>query len=73
MAVDIRGLERVFKFTHNSKEITLDYPDHDRTPEQVMALYSNQYPELTTATVQGPEFVKDKAVFWFKTTIGLKG
>ena len=31
------------------------------------------YPELTTATVQGPTIENDKAVYTFKTTIGTKG
>ena len=30
-------------------------------------------PELTTATVHGPEWEDDKAVYRFKTTIGVKG
>ena len=35
--------------------------------------YSMTYPELTTATVHGPEWEEDKAVYRFKTTIGVKG
>lgn len=42
-------------------------------PEIVMSYYSNMYPELTTASVHGPEIKEDKAVYEFKTTIGTKG
>lgn len=38
-----------------------------------MDFYSMTYPELTTATVHGPEWEDDKAVYRFKTTIGVKG
>ena len=31
------------------------------------------YPELTTATVHGPEWENDRTVYRFKTTIGTKG
>ena len=40
---------------------------------EVMDFYSMTYPELTTATVHGPEWEDDKAVYRFKTTIGVKG
>ena len=40
---------------------------------EVMDFYSMTYPELTTATVHGPEWEEDKAVYRFKTTIGVKG
>lgn len=73
MALDIKGLERKFVINTNGTKAELSDPDPKRTPEQVMALYSNQYPELTTATIHGPEYEKDKAVYTFKTTIGTKG
>jgi PRTRC genetic system protein C len=38
-----------------------------------MGFYSVKYPELTTATVTGPEVVGDEAVYTFKTTVGTKG
>ena len=36
-------------------------------------VYRMLTPELTTATVHGPEWEEDKAVYRFKTTIGVKG
>jgi PRTRC genetic system protein C len=69
----ISGLERVFRFQNNGTTVKLSDPDPERTPEQVMQLYANQYPSLTTASVVGPAFDKDKAVYEFKTTMGTKG
>jgi PRTRC genetic system protein C len=40
---------------------------------EVTDFYSMNYPELTTATLQGPELEEDRAVYRFKTTIGTKG
>ncbi len=73
MAVGVTGLERQFRFTNNGVTVKLGDPDPDRTPEQVMTLYSNQYPSLTTASVHGPVIEKDKVVYEFKTTVGTKG
>mgnify|MGYP000019513957 FL=1 len=43
------------------------------SPAEVMDFYSMNYPELTTATVHGSEIEDDRAVYEFKTTIGVKG
>lgn len=73
MALQIKGLEREFRFKHNGQDITLPDPDPERNLKQVMQLLSNQYSELTTASVNGPTVVNDKAVYEFKTTFGTKG
>ena len=62
MALEIKGLQRV-----------LSDPDSSLSVNEVMDFYSMTYPELTTATVHGPEWEEDKAVYRFKTTIGVKG
>ena len=48
-------------------------PNNELSVNEVMDFYSMTYPELTTATVHGPEWEEDKAVYRFKTTIGVKG
>lgn len=73
MALTIKGLERVFTFNRNNKEMTLSDPNPSMSADEVMNFYANQYPELTTATVYGPETKNDKAIYSFKTTIGTKG
>lgn len=73
MALDIKGLKRVFKLKKGNTTLTLDDPDSKMTLTEVMDFYSMTYPELTTATVHGPEFEEDRVVYEFKTTIGTKG
>ncbi len=69
MALSVQGIKRVFKH----KELELSDPNPDMTPEEVMNYYSNMYPELTTSNVHGPNMEGDKAVYEFKTTVGVKG
>lgn len=71
MALEIKGLQRVFKFKKDSMELVLDDPNSELSVNEVMDFYSMTYPELTTATVHGPEWEDDKAVYRFKTTIGV--
>lgn len=69
MALDIKNYRRVFKHKTN----TLADPNHSLSPDEVMAYYSNQYPELTTSNVFGPTIEDDCAVYEFRTTVGTKG
>ena len=73
MALQIKGMSRTFKFKKGTEYVTLQDPDPNLSPDVVMSYYSNFYPELTTATVHGPEIEDDRAVYEFKTTIGVKG
>ena len=65
MALEIKGLQRVFKIRKDSY--------NSLSPNEVMDFYSMTYPELTTASVHGPECEDDSVVYRFKTTIGTKG
>lgn len=69
MALNVKVFPRVFKY----KELLLDDPNTSLSPEEVMAYYSNQYPELTTSNVFGPKIENEQAVYEFKTTVGTKG
>ena len=71
MALNITNAVRVFIIDKTGVEI----PDPDPTLslDDVMSLYSGMYPELTTATVHGPEYRDDKLVYRFKSVIGTKG
>lgn len=66
-------MKRVFKMKKNNQEIVLDDPNVNMSPAEVMDFYSMNYPELTTASVHGPDIEDDRAVYEFKTTIGVKG
>ena len=67
--MEIVQLLRVFK--HGN--IELADIDESITPNDVLDFYSGQYPELTNASVTGPEVVNDKLVFTFSTSVGTKG
>jgi PRTRC genetic system protein C len=41
--------------------------------EEIRGLYEQQYPEIATAAVTGPEQVGDKLVYRFSTAVGTKG
>lgn len=69
MALSVTGLPRVFM--HKGK--ALDDPKPELSPDWVLGFYSNTYPELTTATIDGPEIKDGKAVYSFQSTVGTKG
>ena len=69
----VKGLPREFKFTHKGKAITLDDPNPNMTPSEVMSFYSNSYPQLTNGSVSAPEVKATKLVYTFSTTVGKKG
>ena len=73
MALDIKGLKRVFILKKGNGTLTLEDPDSRMSLSEVTDFYSIKYPELTTATLHGPELEEDRAVYRFKTTIGTKG
>lgn len=73
MALDIKGLKRVFILKKGNGTLTLEDPDSRMSLSEVTYFYSINYPELTTATLHGPELEEDRAVYRFKTTIGTKG
>ena len=73
MALDIKGLKRVFILKKGNDTLTLEDPDSRMSLSEVTDFYSMNYPELTTATLHGPELEEDRAVYRFKTTIGTKG
>lgn len=73
MALDIKGIKRVFKLKKGNSTLVLEDPDSRMSLTEVTDFYSMNYPELTTATLHGPEFEEARAVYHFKTTIGTKG
>lgn len=59
------------EFTYNG--MTLADPGSTLSPEDVKELYSAQYPELTTAMVDGPTVDADVARYTFVRAAGAKG
>ena len=66
-------LTRQFVFEKNKQQVVLDDPDPTMPAAKVAGVYSHVYPELVTASVTGPEYKEDKAIYTFKMTVGTKG
>lgn len=73
MALEKTALKREFKFKKDGTTVTLPDPNPEFSQEEVMQFYSGQYPELTTATMEGPKVEGNTAVYLVKTTVGTKG
>lgn len=69
MPIQTRVLPRSFSYMG----LQLGDPDPTLTPEQVRDVYSAQYPEITTAVIEGPDATGDKLVYKFTRAIGTKG
>ena len=62
-------LKRSFSFNG----LKLPEPDERMSVEEVKSFYANQYPELTTAAISGPEIVGSSIQYTFSRAIGTKG
>ena len=60
---------RIFAY----RGLTLPDPDCRLSPEEVKGAFAIQYPELTTAAINGPEVIGDKLRWEFVTAVGAKG
>lgn len=65
----INVVEREFVY-HGT---TLADPNCKLSIEEVRSFYANQFPELTTAAISGPETVGDRFRYRFERAIGSKG
>lgn len=73
MPLEVQNLKREFTFKKDGTNVTLPDPNPEFTVAEVMQFYSGQYPELTTATLDGPKVEGKKAVYSVQTTVGTKG
>lgn len=73
MFLQVTNLKREFRFKKDNTDVTLPDPNPEFTTNEVLQFYSGQYPELTTATMDGPKVDGEKAVYSVKTTVGTKG
>jgi PRTRC genetic system protein C len=69
MAITVKAVQR--EFTYNG--VTLADPGPTFSPDEVRDLYTAQYPELTTATVDGPEIDGEIARYKVVRAAGAKG
>ena len=67
--IKVTTAEREFVFDGRA----LPDPNPDFSVEQVREMYISAHPEITTATVTGPEPVDGKMRYTFSRAIGAKG
>ena len=67
--MQIDRLTRLFSYTG----LQLPDPDERMTPEQVRDFYASSYPEITTASIEGPDVSDGKLNFKFTRALGTKG
>lgn len=67
--IEVTTLSR--EFTYNG--VKLPDPNPSMTLEEVRAVYTNQYPDLATASITGPETSDGKLRYNFVRAIGTKG
>ncbi len=65
----VETLNRVFIFNG----VKLPDPAPDMSVEQVRDMYVATYPELATATVEGPSPVNGAMQYTFSRAVGVKG
>jgi len=53
--------------------MTLPDPGSDMAPDDVRDLYSANYAELATASVEGPETKGSQIIYEFRKAVGTKG
>ncbi len=66
---EIIRLSRKFRYG----ALDLEDPGREMSPEEVKDFYANIYPELTQASIEGPEYQDDEERYEFRKTVGTKG
>jgi|HubBroStandDraft_4_1064222.scaffolds.fasta_scaffold1086861_1 PRTRC genetic system protein C len=63
----VEALEREFRYNDG---LRLPDPNPKLAVEEVIKLYRNTYPEITTAAIEGPEVIGNKLVYRLTRAIG---
>lgn len=69
----VQELQRKFTVKIGNEVITLEDPNINFSPNEIMEMYSNQYPQLANATIESKGIVDDAILFNFATVAGTKG
>lgn len=69
MTIQTTVLTRTFSYSG----LTLPDPGKSLSPEDVRDIYAATYPELISASIEGPEKKGNNLVYTFKKGVGTKG
>jgi PRTRC genetic system protein C len=73
MALAKQELKRKFTVKVGSNSVTLEDPNPNFSAQEVMEMYSTQYPQLVNANIESKGIVEDCILFNFATVAGTKG
>lgn len=62
-------LKRQFIFNNRY----LPDPNPSLTPEQVRSVLAAQFPEITSAVIEGPSYQRNREIYTFRRAVGTKG
>lgn len=71
--IQVTELDRIFKCTIDGQNLELSDPNPQWSTEAVKNFYSNAYPILVAARVDGPRINNDTIEYTFSTSLGTKG
>jgi len=69
MAIKVENLTRKFKYD----SMELDDINPSMTPEEIRDVYSANFPELVSASIEGPERKGNVLFITFRKAVGSKG
>ena len=72
MALEIKAIERVFVFKKGNEQIILDDINPNLTPDEIIDMYSNTYPELVNSNINPKGIVNDQLVYEISSVAGTK-
>lgn len=73
MALQVNTPKREFILKRGNETITLPDPHPEMSMQEVINHYKPKYPEISTASLEGPKVEENKAVYRFSTVMGDKG
>ena len=73
MALIAKPLERKFTIQIGNESVTLEDPNYSFSAQEVMELYSAQYPQLLNGSIESKGIVDEQILYNFKTVAGTKG
>jgi PRTRC genetic system protein C len=73
MAIITKELKRKFTIQVGKDIITLEDPNINFSAQDVMEMYSNQYPQLLNGSIEQKGIVDENILYHFATVAGTKG
>jgi PRTRC genetic system protein C len=73
MALSVINTPRVFEFKVGDKDLSIDDPNPNFSPDEVVSFLANTYPSITNSDLTGPVIKNGKAIYKVNSIVGTKG